>query len=280
LSYNICVEDLERRLVIAEVENKLPRIIIPVHFAGQSCNMKKIHSLSKKYGFKIIEDASHAIGGRYLSQPIGGCQFSDITVFSFHPVKIITTGEGGIATTNNEELAKKMEILRSHGISRDPNSMSRMPDGPWYYEQQVLGFNYRMTDINAALGVSQLKRLDKYVQIRHKIAKKYDNKLEKYSIKLPFRDSDSFSSLHLYVVRLNNSGNHLDIFNNLRADGIGVNLHYIPIHIQPYYEKLGFKPNSFPEAMKFYKEAISLPIFPLLKDEQQQKVISSLIQNL
>jgi len=280
LTYNICVEDLERKLIISEAENKLPKIIIPVHFAGQACNMKKIHSLSKKYGFKIIEDASHALGGSYLKKPIGSCQFSDITVFSFHPVKIITTGEGGMATTNNEELAKAMVMLRSHGISRDSNDMSQKPDGPWYYEQLALGFNYRMTDIHAALGVSQIKRLDEYIKMRHNIAKKYDDELKNCELKTPFRHKDSFSAFHLYVIRLRNSDNHLNVFNHLRNNGIGVNLHYMPIHIQPYYQKLGFKPSNFPEAMKYYKEAISLPMFPMLKSEKQQQVISSLIQAL
>jgi UDP-4-amino-4,6-dideoxy-N-acetyl-beta-L-altrosamine transaminase len=280
LTYNISVQDLERKLIIAEADNKLPKIIIPVHFAGQSCNMKKIHSLSKKYGFKIIEDASHAIGGRYLDDPIGNCKYSDITVFSFHPVKIITTGEGGIATTNNKDIAKVMVMLRSHGISRDPNDMNRISDGPWYYEQLALGFNYRMSDIHAALGISQIKRLDKFISLRHKVAKTYDDELKNSLINTPFRNKDSFSSFHLYVIRLSTSVNHLDVFKTLRSNGIGANLHYIPIHTQPYYQKFGFKPNNFPEAMKFYREAISLPMFPMLKSEHQQQVIKSLVQAL
>jgi len=241
--------------------------------------MKAIHSLSKRYGFKIIEDASHAIGGKYCGEPIGNCRYSDITVFSFHPVKIITTAEGGMSLTNDTMLAEKMGLLRSHGITRDPGLMTREPDGPWYYQQVTLGFNYRMTDIQAALGVSQMERLDRYVERRHQLAQRYDHLLSKLPITLPWQHPDSYSGLHLYIIRLQLnliSSSHREVFELLREQGIGVNLHYIPIHLQPYYSSLGFNQGDFPEAERYYTEAISLPMYPAMSEEQQDKVIAAL----
>ena len=201
-TYNLSTEELERKLIQARQDNKLPKIVIPVHFAGQSCDMKKIHSLSQKYGFKIIEDASHAIGGKYLDKPIGGCQYSDITVFSFHPVKIITTAEGGLATTNDKEISERMQLFRSHGVTRDPELMIKKAEGDWYYQQVELGFNYRMTELQAALGVSQMKRLDEFVALRHQRQKRYDELLKNLPVVAPYQDMDSYSALHLYPIQI------------------------------------------------------------------------------
>lgn len=277
-SYNMSIERLQEKLEQAEKSGRLPKVVIPVHLAGQSCEMKAIHLLSKRYGFKVIEDASHAIGGKYQDMPVGDCRFSDITIFSFHPVKIITTGEGGMAVTNNPQLARKMELLRSHGVTRDPAEMSHAPDGPWYYQQIDLGFNYRMTDIQAALGLSQMSRLDDYVAGRHEIAEKYNDYLADISgIELPRQHPDTYSAWHLYIVRLtSNSSTHLEIFNSLRRNGVGVNLHYIPVHLQPYYQSLGFKDGNYPEAESYYKEALSLPLYPLLTNQQIEKVVEEL----
>jgi UDP-4-amino-4,6-dideoxy-N-acetyl-beta-L-altrosamine transaminase len=278
LTYNLSVERLAEKLSHAERSGKLPKVVIPVHLSGQSCDMEGIFELSQQYGFRVIEDASHAIGGRFQNQPIGNCRYSDITVFSFHPVKIITTGEGGMAVTNNSALAKKMRLLRSHGITRDEGDMENVPGGPWYYEQIQLGFNYRMTDIQAALGVSQMARVDVFVAQRHQIAADYDRLLADLPVQTPARDQD-YSALHLYVIRLKLeliSRTHHDVFVALREQGIGVNLHYIPVHTQPYYCKMGFAPGDFPEAERYYREAISLPIFPGLSDPDLNKVVSAL----
>jgi len=277
-TYNMSAELLQQKLEKAESEGKLPKVIIPVHFAGQSCDMKAINALAEKYKFKIIEDASHAIGGRYLDQPIGNCKYSDITVFSFHPVKIITTGEGGMATTNDKSLADKMVRLRSHGVTRDPEYMSSEHDEPWYYEQIELGLNYRMTDIQAALGFSQMQRLGAYVESRHKLRKQYDELLETVPVTTPWQSPDSYSALHLYPIQIDNTvaSERREIFENLREAGIGVNVHYIPVHTQPYYQNMGFKEADFPNAMEYYKSAISLPMFSGLSDEQQLEVISVL----
>ncbi len=278
-TYNLSVTELEKKLIQAKQEGKLPKIVIPVHFAGQSCNMKKIHSLSKEYGFSIIEDASHAIGGKYLNKPIGGCQYSDITVFSFHPVKIITTAEGGLATTNNEELAEYMRLFRGHGITRNPNLMTKSTEGDWYYQQVDLGFNYRMTELQATLGVSQMRRLDEFIAKRHTLKERYNFLLSGMPIVTPFQDKDSYSAMHLYPIQIDLdqvSKNREQIFNKLRNDGIGVNVHYIPIHTQPYYQKFGFKDGDFPDSESYYSKVISLPLTHVMEIKQQDKVIKSL----
>ncbi|MDH4199605.1 MAG: UDP-4-amino-4,6-dideoxy-N-acetyl-beta-L-altrosamine transaminase [Spirochaetia bacterium] len=278
-SYNMSVDSLGKKLALAEKSGRLPKVVIPVHFSGQSCDMAGIYALSQRYGFKIIEDASHAIGGKYRGEPIGNCRYSDITVFSFHPVKIITTGEGGMALTNDAQLARQMELLRSHGITRDVNEMTHESDGPWYYQQIALGFNYRITDIQAALGLSQMKRLDEFVAKRHVIANRYNQKLSHLPVVTPWQISDSYSGMHLYVIRLKLdkiNRNRREVFEALRASGIGVNLHYIPVYRQPYYEQLGFKAGHCPEAERYYAEAISLPMYPGITESQQDKVTAAL----
>lgn len=278
-TYNLSVECLAEKLAQAEKTGNLPKVVIPVHLCGQPCDMASIHELSQRYGFKIIEDASHAIGGKYKGGSIGNCRNSDITVFSFHPVKIITTAEGGMALTNSTELANKMALLRSHGITRNPAEMTHDSDGPWYYQQIELGFNYRMTELQAALGVSQMKRLENYVTRRHQLARRYDKLLAKLPITIPWQHPDSYSGLHLYVVRLQLnriSHSHREVFASLRGQGIGVNLHYIPVHTQPYYRCKGFKLGDYPHAENYYCEAISLPMYQTLTDEQQDKVVSAL----
>lgn len=277
-TYNMSVEALQQKLEVAEREGKLPRIVIPVHFAGQSCDMKAIYVLAEKYDFKIIEDASHAIGGRYLDEPIGGCKYSDITVFSFHPVKIITTGEGGVATTNDKFLADKMQRLRSHGVTRDSEYMVSDSNEPWYYEQIELGLNYRMTDIQAALGFSQMQRLDTYVESRHRLRKQYDELLESVPVITPWQSPDSYSALHLYPIQIDNTValERRQIFESLREAGIGVNVHYIPVHTQPYYQNMGFKETDFPNAMAYYSRAISIPMFSILSENQQLQVIEAI----
>jgi UDP-4-amino-4,6-dideoxy-N-acetyl-beta-L-altrosamine transaminase len=278
-TYNISLERLAEKLAHAEKIGKIPNVLIPVHLCGQPCDMASIHALSQQYGFKIIEDASHAVGGKYKNEPIGNCRYSDITVFSFHPVKIITTGEGGIATTNNIQLAKRMQLLRSHGITRDEKEMTHTPDGPWYYQQIELGYNYRMTDLQGALGLSQMQRLDEFVAKRHTLAKRYDQLLAGLPVITPKTDSDSYSGLHLYVIRLKLneiSHTHIQVFEAMRAAGIGVNLHYIPVYQQPYYESLGFKAGYCPEAEHYYAEAISLPMYPGLTEAEQNNVIEAL----
>ena len=278
-TYNLSTIELEKKLIQAKQENKLPKVVIPVHFAGQSCNMKKIHFLSQEYGFKIIEDASHAIGGKYLEKPIGGCQYSDITVFSFHPVKIITTAEGGLATTNSKELAEKMRLFRSHGITRDKTLMTRDPDGDWYYQQVGLGFNYRMTELQAALGISQMQRLDEFVAKRHILQERYDLLLSDLPIIEPYQDKDNYSALHLYPIQIDLnkvSKNREQIFNVLRENGIGVNVHYIPIHTQPYYLQFGFREGDFPNSESYYNRTISIPLFHTMTAEQQDEVLDVL----
>jgi len=278
-THNLSVTELERKLIQAKQENKLPKVVIPVHFAGQSCNMKKIHFLSQEYGFKIIEDASHAIGGKYLEKSIGGCQYSDITVFSFHPVKIITTAEGGLATTNSKELAEKMRLFRSHGITRDKSLMTRDPDGDWYYQQVGLGFNYRMTELQAALGISQMQRLDEFVAKRHILQERYDLLLSDLPIIEPYQDKDNYSALHLYPIQIDLnkvSKNREQIFNVLRENGIGVNVHYIPIHTQPYYLQFGFREGDFPNSESYYDRTISIPLFHTMTAEQQDEVCNVL----
>jgi len=281
-TYNISVDHLESKLKKAQKENKLPKILIPVHFAGQSSQMDKIFELSKEYGFRIIEDASHAIGGNFLDSKVGNCQFSDITIFSFHPVKIITTGEGGMATTNSPDLYSKMKLLRSHGITRDNNEFINLSHGPWYYEQQDLGFNYRITDIQAALGISQLSRIDKNISKRHAIRKYYDENLKDIGITLPFQHKDSYSSMHLYPVLLNDEHIHNKkaLFMELRNKGLGVNVHYIPIHLQPYFQKLGYKKGDYPKAEEYYQRSISIPMYHALSENELEKVTSIMIEVL
>lgn len=275
-TYNMSVSALKNKLIQAREANRLPKVVIPVHMTGQSCDMESIHKLSQEFKFSILEDASHAIGGRYKDQPIGSCLYSDIVVFSFHPVKIITTGEGGVALTNNKTLEKKIRLMRSHGITRNPELMTKLPDGPWYYQQLRLGYNYRMTDIQAALGFSQLSSVDIFVRRRHELAKRYDDALGSMALKLPLQTSDTYSSYHLYVIRLcknDDISRQREIFEYLIDNGVGVNLHYIPIYKQPYYSKFKLNQKAFVESEAYYKSAISLPIYPQLREEQQDIVI-------
>ncbi|MDZ8085253.1 MAG: UDP-4-amino-4,6-dideoxy-N-acetyl-beta-L-altrosamine transaminase [Nostoc sp. DedQUE12b] len=282
-TYNLSVDELESKLGEAKKQGCLPKVLIPVHFAGQSCEMEQIAALSQRYGFKIIEDASHAIGGSYQRKSIGSCQFSDMAVFSFHPVKIITTGEGGMVLTNQEKLYKKLIRLRSHGITRNPDLMEGEPHGSWYYQQLDLGFNYRMTDIQASLGTSQMQRLDEFVERRRFLAERYNQMLQDLPLVLPWQHPDTMSSWHLYVMRLQLdkiSKTHRQVFEEMRRDGIGVNLHYIPIHTQPYYQKLGFKLGYFPNAERYYQEAISIPIYYALTQNEQDQVVMAIKQTL
>jgi UDP-4-amino-4,6-dideoxy-N-acetyl-beta-L-altrosamine transaminase len=282
-SYNLCPVALERKLAWAAKEHRLPKIIVAVHLCGQPCDMREIARLAHQYGVRVIEDASHAIGGRYLGQPIGNCAYSDITVFSFHPVKIITTAEGGAAVTNDATLAKRMALLRSHGITRDAGEMTHEPDGPWYYQQIELGFNYRMTEIQAALGVSQITRLDDYVARRHALARRYDAQLADLPVTRPWQSPDGYSGMHLYVIRLqlpHVQRSHRAVFEFLRQQDIGVNLHYIPVHLQPYFARMGFGSGDYPAAERYYAEAISLPMFPALTDEDHGRVVDALRRSL
>lgn len=275
-TYNLCPVKLAEKLRRAEQAGTLPKVLVAVHLCGQPCDMVAIYELGQRYGFRIIEDASHAIGGRYRGEFIGNCRYSDITVFSFHPVKIVTTAEGGMALTNDDELASRMNLLRSHGVTRDQSLMTHEPDGPWYYQQVDLGFNYRMTELQAALGISQMDRLDAFVTRRHELAKRYDELLADLPVTTPWQHPDSYSGLHLYVIRLQLDKlgkTHLEVFESLRGQGIGVNLHYIPVHTQPYYQKMGFQAGDFPNAMVYYRDAISLPMFQGLTDGQQDEVV-------
>jgi UDP-4-amino-4,6-dideoxy-N-acetyl-beta-L-altrosamine transaminase len=278
-TYNLSVEKLKNKLETAKKDGRLPKVVIPVHFAGQSCQMDKLVELAQEYGFALIEDASHAIGGKYKGVPIGSCRFSEMTVFSFHPVKIITTGEGGMVLTNRKDHYEKLIRLRSHGITRDPYLMTGKIHGPWYYQQIELGFNYRMTDLQAALGNSQFARLDHFVQRRHVLAMHYDKAFADIHVTLPWQHPDTYSSYHLYVIRLKLGmikSSHRLIFEALRQAGIGVNLHYIPIHTQPYYQRLGFKSGDYPNAEHYYQEAISIPLFYDMTEKQQDYVITTL----
>jgi UDP-4-amino-4,6-dideoxy-N-acetyl-beta-L-altrosamine transaminase len=283
-TYNINIDKLNEKLVDAKESGKLPKVLVAVHLCGQPCDMESIHFLSQKYGFKVIEDASHAIGGRYKRESIGNCHYSDITVFSFHPVKIITTGEGGMAVTNQAALAKRMVSFRSHGITSANADMHPRPEAEiWNYQQIDLGFNYRMTDIQAALGLSQLERLDEFVIKRHDIAKRYDELLATFPIIKPWQHHDSFSAYHLYVIRLQLnliSKTHKQVYDALREAGILVNLHYIPVYRQPYYEKFGFKSGYCPQAESYYSEVISIPIYVGMTIEQQDRVVAALADAL
>jgi UDP-4-amino-4,6-dideoxy-N-acetyl-beta-L-altrosamine transaminase len=279
-TYNMSVDLLAEKLRIAEKFGKLPKIIVPVHFAGQPCNMQEIYKLSKLYGFKIIEDASHAIGASYNKIKVGSGTHSDITVFSFHPVKIITSAEGGMALTNNKNIKEKLLKLRNHGITNDSKKMKKRSKSEiWNYQQVELGFNYRMNDIQAALGCNQLKRLDFYIERRHKIAKHYNSKLKQLPIILPWQANENYSSYHLYPIVIESNSNvktQKQIYNKLRKNNIGVNLHYIPVHRHPYYENLGFKKDDFPKAEKFHQNAISIPIYPTLKNKNLEYIVEKL----
>lgn len=285
-TYNMSVEALEAKLEQAAKTHSLPKIVMPVHFAGQSCDMQAIYELSKKYHFKIIEDASHAIGGGYQDKMVGACEFSDITVFSFHPVKIITTAEGGVATSNNPDLVKKMQLFRSHGVTRDESLMdydmeTLSPDGGmWVYQQVALGLNYRMTEMQAALGLSQLTQLETFVDKRHQLAEVYNQALAELPLTLPYQQDFQRSSYHLYPIKLAEHLNRKTVFDKLREKGIGVNVHYIPVHTQPYYQKLGFKIGDFPNAEAYYQKAISIPLHPGLTEEDQQNVITNIKESL
>lgn len=278
-TYNISLVALEKKLELAKAQGKLPKVLVVVHMAGQSADMVAISILAKKFNFRVVEDASHAIGGMYRGTHIGSCLYSDITVFSFHPVKIITTAEGGVVTTNSAGLAKKMNLLRSHGVTRDANQIISASHGPWYYQQIMLGFNYRMTEIQAALGISQLNRLDEFVRRRHELAERYDELLKNLPVTLPVQIAETYSSFHLYIIRLNLSAettNRVKVFEGLREMGIGVNVHYIPVHLQPFYSNMGFELGDFPEAELYYNETISLPLYFEMTDEQQDQVVNSL----
>lgn len=278
-TYNLSPDALAAKLAVAERQGRLPKAVIAVHLAGQPCDVARIHELAQRYGFRVIEDASHAIGSRYRGEPVGNCRYSDITVFSFHPVKIITTGEGGASVTNNPVLAERMAIDRTHGITRDPALMKKPPEGGWYYEQIALGFNYRITDMQAALGLSQFDRLDGYVERRQAIAREYDRLLSGLPVTCPWQHPDGYSAFHLYVIRLQTrkiKRTHGQVFASMREQGIGVNLHYIPVYRQPYFREAGFGTADCPEAERYYAEAITLPLFPTLTTRDQQAVVDAL----
>ncbi len=278
-TYNLSVEHLAAKLAQAEAEQRLPKVVVPVHFAGQSCDMAAIHRLAQRYGFAVLEDASHAIGAIYQGYPVGCGRFSDLTVFSFHPVKIITTGEGGMVMTNRPELYEKLIRLRTHGITREAHLMTEPSHGPWYYQQLELGLNYRMTDIQAALGASQMDRLDRFVARRRELAARYDDRLRGLPLTCPWQHPETQSSWHLYVVRLHLGDlgkSHRQVFEALRQAGIGVNLHYIPVHTQPYYQTLGFQWGDFPQAEQYYREVISLPLYYGLTEADQDRVVHRL----
>ena len=280
VTYNMSVSALSEKLAYAEKLGRLPKVVIPVHLTGQPCDMAQIHDLAQQYGFKVVEDASHAIGGQYQNQPIGNCAYSDVTVFSFHPVKIVTTAEGGMAMTNDDTLAEKMALYRSHGITRDPALMTHASDGPWSYQQITLGYNYRMTDMQAALGVSQIQRLNHYIARRHDIATRYNQELSELPLTLPMQATYGHSAYHLYVIRLDLDAiaplTHAEVFQSLRDQEILVNLHYIPVHTQPYYQAMGFRWGDFPQAEAYYKNAISIPMYPTMTDDAQTHVIQAL----
>jgi len=282
LTRNICPNLLEEKLKDAFAKKKLPKALIAVHFSGEPCDLRAIQELSIKFGFSVIEDASHAIGAKYETSKVGSCAYSDVTVFSFHPVKIITTAEGGVATTNKSDLAKKMRLLRSHGITRDPSLMTTEPDGDWYYEQIELGFNYRLTDLQAALGLSQIQSLEDVIDRRNQIAQTYDKAFKYLPIITPFRDSKNVSAMHLYTIQLkpDAKSSRREVFDHLKMNDVGVNVHYIPIHLHPFYRKLGFKVGDFPNAENFYQNAITLPLFPQLQVADQELIIEKLSEVL
>ncbi len=275
---NMSISALELKLQDARKTGTLPLVVIPVHMGGLSCDMKAIFKLSVEYGFKIIEDASHAIGGRYAEGLVGCCEYSDIAIFSFHPVKIITTGEGGAAVTNSSDLNKKLNRLRSHGVTRDEKEMIGQSDGDWYYQQIELGFNYRITDMQAALGSSQMSRIDQFVKKRNELAEVYTEKLSSLPLDIPLNYEDKYSSYHLYIIKLlpNSKLSRREMFDHLRSSGIGVNVHYIPVHLQPYYQNLGFNRSDFPESIRYYERALSIPLHPNLSVDDQNYVITKI----
>ena len=274
-TFTICPERLEARLRRAKIAGKLPKVVIAVHMCGQSCDMEAIAGLAARYGFRVIEDAAHAIGGSFNGARIGSCAFSDITVFSFHPVKIVTAAEGGMAMTKDRDLARRMALLRNHGVTREHAEMTAPPMGPWCYEQITLGWNYRMTDLQAALGASQMDRLDAFVARRHEIADRYDRELQGLPVATPWRDPRGRSAFHLYVAQVDDPARRLPVFEAMRAAGVGVNVHYIPVHLQPYYRAMGFYPGQFRVAETYYARAISLPMYPALTDEEQSEVVTA-----
>jgi UDP-4-amino-4,6-dideoxy-N-acetyl-beta-L-altrosamine transaminase len=282
-TYNMSPDALEEKLVAAEKAGLLPKVVIPVHMCGQSCEMDRIHALAQRFGFKIIEDASHAIGAKYKGEPVGNCRYSDITIFSFHPVKILTTGEGGMALTNDTTFVAIMERLRSHGITRDPAEMSGVSEGPWFYQQISLGYNYRMTDIQAALGISQLARLDQFVAERRALACEYDRLLPDRLATAPWQHPDAYSSFHLYVARLGLEAQRTsqrEVFERLRSHGIMVNLHYIPVYRHPYYRAAGHAHTKLPQAECYYAQAITLPLYPGLTADQQNDIVAKMMTPL
>ena len=275
MTYNMSADELEKKLAAGGK----PKVVVPVHLCGQSCDMEKIYALSQKYGFSVLEDASHALGATYKDTRVGSCKYSDMTVFSFQPVKIITTGEGGMILTNNQELYEKLVLYRSHGITRDASKMTKESDGPWYYQQIELGYNYRMTDIQAALGYSQMERLDAFVARRRQLAKWYDELLVDLPIRRPKQSEDTNSSWHIYVVRLDKTRvkkSKAEIFKEMEKRGVTLNLHYIPVHLQPYYQKLGFRQGDFSVSERYYEEAFTLPLYYELTDEQQKEIVQAL----
>lgn len=278
-TYNMSVDELEKKLKKAENNGRLPKIVVPVHLAGQSCDMKRIHELSVEYGFTVLEDASHAIGADYLDTKVGSCTYSDMAVFSFHPVKIITTGEGGMVLTNSEDLYKKLCLYRSHGITRDAELMTHEADGPWYYQQIDLGYNYRMTELQAALGFSQMDRLDEFVARRRYLVDRYNELLQDLPVVTPHVLEGANPSWHLYMLRVDFSRAKLDkvqLFEEMKKRGIVLNLHYIPVHTQPYYQELGFKQGDFPQSERYYEEIFTLPLYYGLTDEHQDDVVAAL----
>jgi UDP-4-amino-4,6-dideoxy-N-acetyl-beta-L-altrosamine transaminase len=279
LTWNMSMGSLRTKLEEARRAGRLPKILVPVHFAGQPTDQDAIWELAQEYGFRIVEDASHAIGASRSGEPVGSCRWSDITVLSFHPVKIITTGEGGVALTNDQALAERMMMLRTHGITRDPARFQDRNPAPWHYEQQLLGFNYRMTDIHATLGISQLARLSGYVERRNQLAGRYDLALRDLPLRLPTIAAGNRSAFHLYVVRMAGKPTgrtHREVFVELRRRGIGVNLHYSPVHLQPYYRQLGFSAGQYPEAEAYAESALTLPLYPAMTESQQDSVVGAL----